>query len=96
MKKICGDCLHYGACAAWNIGSLANTEAGNCVNYMHAAEVRPVTKTRWIHQEAYKWYRCENCRKIYPERIMDAFNECEYQPRVNFCPTCGALVEAFK
>ena len=35
MKKICGDCLHYNACAAWNIGSLANTEAGGCVNFEH-------------------------------------------------------------
>lgn len=33
MKKICGDCLHYNACAAWNIGGLANTDAGNCINY---------------------------------------------------------------
>lgn len=35
MKQICGDCLHYNACAAWNIGSLANTDAGNCINFEH-------------------------------------------------------------
>ena len=31
--KICSDCIHYCACAAWNVGSLANTDAGNCVNF---------------------------------------------------------------
>ena len=35
MKQICGDCLHYNACAAWNIGSLANADAGNCINFEH-------------------------------------------------------------
>ena len=93
MKQICSDCLHYYACAAWNIGSLANTEAGSCANYKSATDMRPVEKTRLTYQKAYKWYRCENCLKIYPERIMDAFNECEYQPKFNFCPNCGAYMQ---
>ena len=32
-QKICLDCIHYSACSAWNCGSLANADAGNCVNY---------------------------------------------------------------
>ena len=46
MKQICGDCLHYNACAAWNIGSLANTEAGSCVNYTPAADVVEVVRCK--------------------------------------------------
>ena len=53
MKKICGDCLHYNACAAWNIGSLANTEAGGCVNFEHchlydAVEVVRCKDCQWL------------------------------------------------
>lgn len=31
--KICSDCLHYNACAAWNVGSIANMDGTHCVNY---------------------------------------------------------------
>lgn len=46
MKQICGDCLHYYACAAWNIGSLANMEAGSCVNYTPASDVVEVVRCK--------------------------------------------------
>ena len=32
-KKTCGDCIHEYACAMWNVGSLHNTDASNCVNH---------------------------------------------------------------
>lgn len=51
MKQICGDCLHYNACAAWNIGSLANTDAGSCINFEH------------IHlYDSVEVVRCKDCK----------------------------------
>lgn len=32
-RRVCGDCIHYNACSMWNVGSLLNTNAENCVNY---------------------------------------------------------------
>lgn len=61
MKQICGDCLHYYACAAWNIGSLANTEAGSCVNYTPAANVVEVVRCK----DCMFWYRCPGKREVY-------------------------------
>ena len=29
----CGDCIHYCACQAWNIGSLENALSATCVNF---------------------------------------------------------------
>lgn len=58
MKQICGDCLHYNACAAWNIGSLANTEAGNCINFEH------------IHlYDSVEVVRCKDCGFWYVPKL---------------------------
>lgn len=32
-NRICGDCVHYYACSAWNVGSLLHTDAATCANY---------------------------------------------------------------
>jgi len=32
-KQTCSDCVHYWACAAWNVGSIANMDGTNCVNF---------------------------------------------------------------
>lgn len=63
MKQICGDCLHYNACAAWNIGSLANTEARNCINFEH------------IHlYDSVEVVRCKDCKYL---GIKFAYGYCE-------------------
>lgn len=31
--QTCGDCLHYAACQAWNIGNLANALSTTCANF---------------------------------------------------------------
>lgn len=41
------------------------------------------------YQPAYKWYRCTECKKVYPAEIMKFFNDCEYKPKFRFCPNCG-------
>ena len=46
-----------------------------------------------IYEKAYRWSRCSNCTKIYPEALFRYFNDCEYQPRFNFCPNCGERIE---
>lgn len=63
MKQICGDCLHYNACAAWNIGSLANTDAGSCVNYTPAADVVKVVRCK----------DCLHCMEYTPEYKKDGY-----------------------
>lgn len=30
---VCGDCIHYAACQAWNIGNLANAMTVSCANF---------------------------------------------------------------
>lgn len=37
-NNVCGDCLHYYACSSWNVGSLLNADADNCVNFERANE----------------------------------------------------------
>lgn len=32
-SRICFECTHYEACQAWNVGTLVETDATNCVNY---------------------------------------------------------------
>ena len=39
--KKCWYCIHYEACQSWNIGSLVDTDATNCVNYRE-----PTTQVR--------------------------------------------------
>lgn len=60
MKQICGDCLHYNACAAWNIGSLANTEAGGCVNFEH-----------YHLYDAVEVVRCKDCGFWYVPKLAN-------------------------
>ena len=31
--KSCADCIHENACQAWNVGTIHNTDATNCVNH---------------------------------------------------------------
>lgn len=58
MKQICGDCLHYNACAAWNIGSLANTDAGNCINFEHIHLYDSVEVVRC--KDCYYWTKVDD------------------------------------
>lgn len=79
MKKICGDCLHYNACAAWNIGSLANTEAGGCVNFEHchlydAVEVVRCNDCAIPHN---RWTGCPQMNGT----IMEPDDYCSYGRR---------------
>lgn len=55
--RICFECLHYEACQSWNIGSLVNTAADNCVNYRAsvnrgkneaADSIEERSKPKWI------------------------------------------------
>lgn len=51
----------------------------------------PERKTgKLIYESAYNWFRCNVCKKIYPSEFMQYFDSCQYQPRFNFCPHCGA------
>ena len=47
-------------------------------------------KASLIWQPVYGWFRCGACKKVYPNALMNYFNTCEYQPKFNFCPNCGA------
>ena len=77
MKQICGDCLHYYACAAWNIGSLANTEAGSCVNYTPAADVVEVIRCKDCAIPHNRWTGCSQMNGT----IMEPDDYCSYGKR---------------
>ena len=51
-------------------------------------------KDAWIYEPAYDWHRCGACKKVYSNVLMEHFNECQYQPRFNYCPNCGARMES--
>ena len=37
--RTCGDCIHEYACAMWNVGTLQNTDATNCVNFQRLEDL---------------------------------------------------------
>lgn len=45
------------------------------------------------YEKAYTWYRCTNCKAIFPARVLECFDDCEYKPRFRFCPNCGAIID---
>ena len=56
---------------------------------------QPERKTgKLIYESAYNWFRCNVCKKIYPPEFLQYFDSCQYQPGFNFCPNCGARMEA--
>lgn len=46
-----------------------------------------------IYEKAFRWTRCSNCKKIYPEELFRYFDDCEYLPKFNFCPNCGEHID---
>lgn len=44
------------------------------------------------HKKVFGWWQCEGCKKVYPDRVMEAFNDCQYKPRFRYCPNCGRPV----
>lgn len=40
VQRRCGDCYHFSACAAWNVGSIASMNANNCKNYDKSVAVQ--------------------------------------------------------
>ena len=32
-ERVCQNCIHHWACAAWNVGSIANMDGRNCANF---------------------------------------------------------------
>lgn len=55
--------------------------------------IEPERAGKWIYEPAYDWHRCGACKKVYSNVLMEHFNECQYQPRFNYCPNCGARME---
>ena len=37
--RTCGDCIHEYACGMWNVGTLQNTDATNCVNFQRLEDL---------------------------------------------------------
>ena len=60
----------------------------------HAPTIEPERTGKWIYEPAYDWHRCGACKKVYSNVLMEHFNECQYQPRFNYCPNCGARMES--
>ena len=56
--------------------------------------IEPERTGKWIYEPAYDWHRCGACKKVYSNVLMEHFNECQYQPRFNYCPNCGARMES--
>lgn len=102
---ICGDCVHYAACAAWNIGSLLHTNAGSCVNFSetpvkiaHLCELREdigEAEGRPAHRRR---YYCEYCGELIrteswtDKRCFGAGTILVNNEMPNFCPNCGAEI----
>lgn len=59
-----------------------------------APTIEPERTGKWIYEPAYDWHRCGACKKVYSNVLMEHFNECQYQPRFNYCPNCGARMES--
>jgi len=78
----CFHCLHYEACQSWNVGSLASTNAENCVNYRESAEIaafinQPVGEWKLVgFDHGLKIVECSICNKR-------AYGSTCY------CPNCG-------
>lgn len=91
-QRRCGDCVHYEACATWNVGSLLNTDATHCVNYR--ADVRPVVRGEWTEISvddmgelgSVTSMRCDQCGLYHNEVYLYGTPT----DNVNFCPHCGA------
>jgi hypothetical protein len=63
-NRVCGDCVHFAACAAWNIGSIMSMDATHCVNYEQpTVDAVPV--------------RCKDCKYCYAEGFVNVRNVCE-------------------
>lgn len=88
-KQQCGDCKHYYACAAWNIGSITNMDGTNCANFeRYDVNTAPVVRGRWIHgctQGAGTEYCC--CSVCSEDALKDKGGYTEFS---NYCPNCGA------
>ena len=50
-------------------------------------------KGEWIYENAYGWYRCGACKKVFSSAVISFFDNSHYKPRLNFCPNCGAMME---
>lgn len=76
----CGECIHYAACAAWNVGDITNALAKTCANYE-----QPV-RGRWDTVKDYSYgdkpvYECSECGGV----VGSVYG---------YCPYCGARMEA--
>lgn len=102
---ICGDCVHYAACSAWNFGSLRNTNAGSCANYSetpvkiaHLAEVRADFGEAEGRPSHLREYFCEHCAELIrteswtDERCFGAGTILKNNEMPNFCHNCGAEI----
>ena len=72
MKKICGDCEHYAACASWNIGSISSMDATHCANFKKFAA---------SHWDTIEVIRCAKCIYWEPECVEegDSCGHCRNQ-----------------
>ena len=84
--RICFECLHYEACQSWNIGSLVETAADNCVNYRASvnrgkedlSRKETPMKITEIHVDEYYCPACGAENNCDQGCVQDAY-----------CPACG-------
>ena len=96
--KVCSDCTHYSACAAWNVGSIASMDGTNCANY-ERYDVNGVKRGRWVMDTDPDDgdCRCSNCRLCIDALHKRNHNTLkllgfELHTFYKFCPNCGCLM----
>lgn len=88
--KSCDDCIHENACQAWNVGTIHNTDATNCVNHetvkdSNAYFIGFLEGKRQSGDnttlDKYKEYLEELLRMIPPDEFFGVTGqlECEYE-----------------
>ena len=89
FQRFAYDDWNQGANVTW---AEAFGEAAELIDAIPAADVRPVVHGRWHYTDAFPhWVCCSVCfKKFIPNREWIEF----YDVPTNFCPNCGAKMDA--
>lgn len=85
----CKECIHYEPCKAWASGNiLCDITSDEFCDYFKektTVGAEPVRHGRWIING--RLWECSICGET-------SNNTCMGEPRVNYCPNCGAKMVA--
>ena len=97
MKKErkCGDCFHLNACSAWNCGSMYDTKADSCMNYITLEDTAKILKLLGIPKVG-EWKEVNDPTEDVFFQKKFYCSECgDWQTygKTKYCPRCGAKMK---